>query len=126
MTPVAALCTTTRYGPCEASSSIDRRLRDLAADEHRLGAGRAQLLGRLLGGGVVPHVAEHGASLRRRATRRSAIARPIPRVPPVTRTDEPRAHRRGSGSSAGAELGSSFQPGRDRGSRPPSSAFDEA
>ena len=43
ITPVAALCTTTRYGPCDASSATTFSFDDLAAHEHGLGAGRADL-----------------------------------------------------------------------------------
>ena len=53
---------------------------------------------------------------------------PIPREPPVTKTEAPLnvGHRFGSGSYAGAELGISSQPIRVRGSLPPCSAFDDA
>ena len=105
----------------------DARLRDLAAHEDRLAPGRAHGLRRLLGGGVVPHVAEHDAP-RAVADEPERDRQPDP---PCAAGDQHRrageAHRAcGSGSSAGAELGSSSQPGRERGSRPPSCAFEDA
>ena len=61
MTPVAALWTSTSSGPSAATSSSTRADVTLPADEHRLGAERAQLLGRLLGGPVVAQVADRDA-----------------------------------------------------------------
>ena len=66
-TPVAALWTSTSSGPSAATSVEHAVGRDVAADEHRLGAGRAQLLGRRLGRLVVAEVADRDALRRRRA-----------------------------------------------------------
>ena len=127
ITPVAALWTTTRYGPAAASSATTRRLRDLAAHEHRLGAGRAHRLGRRLRRRVVAHVAEHGAGGAVADEPQRDGQADTPRSPGHEDRGSSRAHcREGSGASAGAELGSSLQPGRVRGSRAPSSAFDDA
>ena len=60
-TPVAALWTSTSSGPSAAHLREHAVRRDVAADEHRLGAGRAQLLGGRLGGLVVAEVADRDA-----------------------------------------------------------------
>ena len=49
MTPVAALWTSTSSGPSAGDLGLHALGRDVAADEHRLRAERAQLLGRVLG-----------------------------------------------------------------------------
>src|SRR5207302_284032 len=94
----------------------------VAAHEHGLGAGGAKLLGCFLGGAVVAHVPDRDALLAGpREAERDGLSDPA-----CAPGDEDRHARRGSGESAGAELGSSSQPGRSRDSRPPSSAFEEA
>ena len=129
-TPVAALWTRTSSGPRAATCSATFARRDVAADERsaRRRAPRSRprsprRLGRC------------GGSRSRRAprpARRSgvAIARPMPREPPVTRTDLP-----SKGSVIGASEAvrkpapsweSPIQPMRLRGSGSPSSAFDDA
>ena len=122
-TPVAAFETTTRYGPWDASSAIGLLVGDVAAHEDDLGAGRAQLFGRGLGGLVVPHVPEHGL---RRAVGDEPVRDCLADPARSSRHEDGVAHARGSGASAGAELGSSLQPGRVFGSRWLSVAFDEA
>ena len=118
---------------------------DVAADEQRLGAERAQLLGGRLGRGVRAEVADRHPGRAERRRRRSAIALPIPRDPPVTENrrartaycstglERGREKREGGISTrapraarAGAELGIPSQPSRLRGSAPPSSAFVDA
>ena len=85
---------------------------DVAADEHRLHPERRQLAGGLLRRSVVAQIPERDARGAPSRANRFAIASPIPRVPPVTRTDAgPLTAWRGSGSSAGAELGSSLPAG---------------
>jgi hypothetical protein len=104
----------------------DGRLRDLAAHEHGLRAGSAHRLRRGLGGAVVPHVPEHRAS-RAVADEPERNGKPDPPCP--AGHEDRRAvqvHLPGSGESAGAALGSSDQPGRERGSRPPFAALLEA
>ena len=71
---------------------------------------------------VVPHVAEHGL---RRAVGYEAMGDGFPDPARTPRHQDGVAHR-GSGSSAGAELGSSLQPGRVRGSRWLFAAFEDA
>ena len=100
---------------------------DVAAQEKRLGAGTAQLLGGLLGGPVVPQIADRdalGPELGEAERDR------LPDSPRAARHENGRAverHRRGgSGSSAGAALGISSHPGRSRGTRGPSCALEEA
>ena len=110
MTPVAALWTSTSSGP-SAATSLEHALRgDVAADEHRLGAERAELVGGLLGGAVVAQVADRDA-LR-------AVAREPQRDraadPARAARDEDGHERGGSGRSAGAGDGISSQPGRVR------------
>ena len=61
MTPVAALCTSARSGPELRDLADDALRRDVAADEDRLCALRAQLLRGLLGGLVVSEVADADA-----------------------------------------------------------------
>ena len=58
LTPLAALCTSTSSGPSAATSAEHAVGGDVAAHERRLGAERAQLLGRLLGGPVAAEVAD--------------------------------------------------------------------
>ena len=89
----------------------DRRRRDVAADEHGLGAERAQLLGGLLGRGVGAEVADRDA---RRAVAREA-QRDRPADPARAARDEDGARRaltppRGSGCDAGADDGIVSQP----------------
>ena len=93
--------------------------RDVAAYERDLDAPGAELLGRLFRSRVVAQVADRDpfGAVRGEAMRdRTAdAARPA--------GDEDVQRR---GRSAGAVLGTCAQPGLVRGSRPPSSAFDEA
>ena len=100
---------------------------DVAADEHRLGALGAQLLGGFLGRLVVPHVADRDA---RRAEVGEAERDRLADPPRAARDEDGgalEAHSfRGSGRSAGAALGIVSQPGRVRASRGPSSAFEDA
>ena len=108
---------------------LDARGGDVAAHEHRLGAERAELLGRLLGRRVRAEVADRDASTRPSRARRSAIALPIPRDPPVTRTRRPgrlTARRAAAGRDAVAEDGISSQPIRSRDSGSAFSAFVDA
>ena len=107
---------------------LDHPIRgDVAADEDGLGASCADLLCCRLRGSVVAQVAEHDAAgSRGREMKRDRLADPSR---PTRHEDGAGvgAHDRGgSGSYAGAELGTCSQPGRERGSRPPSSAFDDA
>ena len=93
---------------------------DVATDERHLGAERAQLLGRLLGGAVVPQVADRDPL--RAVAREAQCDRAADPARPARDED---VHL-GSGSSARADDGISFQPSRVGASRGPSSAFDEA
>ena len=71
MTPVAALWTKTSSAP-ELADLLEHLVRgDVAADEHRLGAERAQLRRRLLRGRVRAHVADRdpGGALPRELER---------------------------------------------------------
>ena len=100
--------------------------RDVAADEHRLGAERTQLLGGLLGRGVGAEVADRDA---RRALARET-QRDRPADPPRAPGDEDAAAGahwpRGSGSDAGADEGIVAQPMRSRDSGSEFSAFVDA
>src|SRR5918992_806508 len=100
---------------------------DVPAQEHRLGAEAAQLLGRLLGGPVVAEVAERdlvGAQLGE--AERDGLTDP-PRAARHEDGGAFKAHSRGgSGSYSGAELGTVSQPMRLRGSRRPSRAVEDA
>ena len=124
ITPVAALWTSTSNGPSSAASSRDPLGGDVAAQRaaarrRRRAAPRPSPRRRGRSGGSRSRPARRPSSANR-----SAIAFPIPREPPVTSTDAPfeRAHRLGgSGSSAGAALGISSQPGTSRRTRGPSS-----
>jgi hypothetical protein len=104
----------------------DSLVGDVAPHEHRLGAGLFHQRDSLFRCLVVAHVSEHRAG----RTVGHEPERDRPPDPPGSPGDEHRgtfeAHRRGSGSSAGAELGSSLQPGRVRGSRWLSAAFEDA
>ena len=104
---------------------------DVAPDEHRLGAERAQLVRRLLGGRVRAHVADRdpGGAVAGEAEG-DRLADPAR----AARDEDRPSHQavlhqpaRGSGRVAGADDGSSSQPIRVRGSSgSSSSAFDDA
>ena len=115
------------YGP-RGRELVDHPLRrDVAAHEHRLGAGCAQLRGGLLGRACRCAGSRARRVLRRRPRAGARSPVPIPRVPPVTRTDAPsRAHAAGAARRPAPSSGSSLQPGRVCGSRRLSAAFEDA
>ena len=80
---------------------------DVSAHEDRLGAERAQLRRRSPPPGRRRACSRSPRVSRRATAKRSAIAFPMPRDPPVTRTEAPveRHSAFGSGSYAGAEDG---------------------
>ena len=93
----------------------------------RLGARLPEFAGDFLGGPVVPQVADRYAC----GPELGEAERDRPADPARASGHEDRgaleAHRAGgSGASAGAELGISPQPDRSRGTRGPSSAFEDA
>ena len=127
MTPVAAQWTITSSAPSAATSSTMRSDDDVGADQDRLGAERSQLLGRLLCSPVAPEVPDRDP-LRSEPceAERDRLADP-PRPAGHEDRGALEAHsRRGSGSYAGAEDGIVSHPMRERGSRVPSSAFEDA
>ena len=126
MTPVAALCTSAPQRPELGDFARDALRRDVAADEDRLGPLGAELLGGLLGRLVVPEVADADP---RRALVREPMRDRLPDPARAARHEDGGALEMAygfSGSSAGAVLGIVSQPGLVRGSRGPSSAFEDA
>src|SRR5439155_9793119 len=101
---------------------------DVSTYGHRLGAGAAQLVRGLLSGAIVAEIADRNARCAEpREPERNRLADPARPARDEHRAALEGPHlRRGSGSYAGAELGTSSQPIRERGSRPPSSAFEDA
>ena len=124
LTPLAALWTSTSSGPSAATSCEHALGGDVAADERRLGAERAQLLGRLLGRAVAAEVAD------RDPLRAVACEAQRDRAPDAARPardeDVHSEPARAAGRPRGRTTGSRPSRSGRADSRGPSSAFDDA